>query len=57
MRKHLEQLTVKDIAEAVAMWADGFDTMEIAAEVNTYEHVIYHGMPRWRRALQDARAA
>ncbi len=57
MHKHLEQLTVKDIAEAIAMWADGFGTDEIADTINTRESVIYNNLPRWRRALSSARAA
>lgn len=57
MYKHLEQLSVKDIAEAVALWADGFDTTEIADSIGTRESIIYNNLPRWRKALLNARAA
>ncbi len=57
MYKHLEQLSVKDIAEAIALWSDGFDTDDIADALGTRPSIIYNNLPRWRRALSSARAA
>jgi hypothetical protein len=51
------QLTDRDCAEAVAMWLDGFDTLEIAHQLNTRECIIYSRLPIWRAALKSARAA
>lgn len=57
MIRDLHQLSDRDVAEAVAMWLDGFDTLEIATELNTRESIIYVRLPLWRTALKHARAA
>lgn len=51
MVRDLMQLKPRDVAEAVSMWLDGFDTAEIAAELKTRETIIYKHLPKWRAAV------
>jgi hypothetical protein len=57
MKRDAHQLTARDVSEAVCMWLDGFDTLEIAVELNTREHIIYSELPKWRAAVANVRAA
>jgi transposase len=40
--------------EAVAMWHDGFDTMEIARAFRCHESVIYRLLPHYREKYKGA---
>ena len=42
------KFTIAKQKEALDLWRDGFDTLDIAQELNIYEAVIYNNQPKWR---------
>lgn len=42
------RFTISEQKEALAMWRDGFDTLDIAQSLHVPEAVIYNNRPVWR---------
>ena len=57
MMRDLHQFMGRDVDEAVVMWRNGFDTLDIARRLNMHESYVYSELPKWRAAIAKVRAA